>query len=162
MKLIKSDYTIGFKDNIAIISMIVPYHLIAELQLMGTIIQLYMLPVNNIIEGISFILPSNYKGKASYFDNIRSGADIILQALIDAEKKYFSVLYSNVTIDRNDARYILPMCSAYKVLMECEKEMVGKIIDKIVTKERVDDEYLNVKVVFVVEQNIVSDEVVEY
>ena len=30
------------------------------------------------------------------------------------------------------------------------------------TKERVDDEYLNVKVVFVVEQNIVSDEVVEY
>ena len=38
----------------------------------------------------------------------------------------------------------------------------GKIIDKIVTKERVDDEYLNVKVVFVVEQNIVSDEVVEY
>ena len=38
----------------------------------------------------------------------------------------------------------------------------SKIIDKIVTKERVDDEYLNVKVVFVVEQNIVSDEVVEY
>ena len=40
--------------------------------------------------------------------------------------------------------------------------MDSKIIDKIVTKERVDDEYLNVKVVFVVEQNIVSDEVVEY
>ena len=38
----------------------------------------------------------------------------------------------------------------------------SKIIDKIVTKERIDDEYLNIKVVFVVEQNIVSDEVVEY
>ncbi|MCQ2968829.1 MAG: sporulation protein YqfD [Clostridium sp.] len=38
----------------------------------------------------------------------------------------------------------------------------GKIVDKIVTKEKIDDEYLNVKVIFVVEQNIVSDEVVEY
>ena len=131
MELIKSDYTIGFKDNIAIISMTIPYHLIAELQLMSTIIKSYMLPVNNIIEGISFILPDNYEGKASYFDNIRSGADIILQALSDTEKKYFSVLYSNVTIDRNDARYILPMCTAYKVIIECKKEMVDKVIDKI-------------------------------
>ena len=131
MKLIKPDYKVGFKDNVAIISMTVPYHLIAELQLMGTIIKSYMLPVNNIIDGISFILPSNYEGKASYFDNIRSGADIILQALSDAERKYFSVLYSNVTIDRNDARYVLPMCTAYKVIMKCEKEMVDKVIDKI-------------------------------
>ena len=131
MKLIKSDYNLAFTGNTAVISMTVPYHLIAKLQLMGTIIQSYMLPVNNIIEGISFILPDNYEGKASYFDNIRSGADIVLQALSDAEKKYFSVLYSNVTIDRNDAKYVLPMCTAYKVLMECEEEMVGKIIDKI-------------------------------
>lgn len=134
MKLIKSDYKVGFKNNIAIISMTVPYHLIAELQLMGTIIQSYMLPVNNIVDGISFILPSNYKGEASYFDNIRSGADIILQALSDVEKKYFSVLYSNVTIDRNDARYILPMCTAYKVIMKCEKKMVDKVIDKVLQK----------------------------
>ena len=131
MKLIKSDYEVEFKGDTAIIDMIVPYHLIAELQLMGTIIKSYMLPVNNIIEGISFILPNNYEGKASYFDNIRSGADIILQALSDAEKKYFSVLYSNVTIDRNDAKYVLPMCTAYKVIMKCEKKMVDKVIDKI-------------------------------
>ena len=131
MKLIRPDYKVEFKGDTAIIDMIVPYHLIAELQLMGTIIQSYMLPVNNIIEGISFILPNNYEGKASYFDNIRTGADIILQALSDAEKKYFSVLYSNVTIDRNDARYILPMCTAYKVIMKCEKKMVDKVIDKI-------------------------------
>ena len=131
MKLIKSDYNLAFTGNTAVISMTVPYHLIAELQLMGTIIKSYMLPVNNIIEGISFILPNNYEGKASYFDNIRSGADIILQALSDAEKKYFSVLYSNVTIDRNDAKYVLPICTAYKVIMECRKEMVDKVIDKI-------------------------------
>lgn len=131
MKLIRPDYKVGFKGDTAIIDMIVPYHLIAKLQLMGTIIQSYMLPVNNIIEGISFILPDNYEGEASYFDNIRSGADIILQALGDAERKYFSVLYSNVTIDRNDARYVLPMCTAYKVIMECRKEMVDKVIDKI-------------------------------
>ena len=131
MKLIRPDYKVEFKGDAVIIDMIVPYHLIAKLQLMGTIIKSYMLPVNNIIEGISFILPNNYEGKASYFDNIRSGADIILQALSDAEKKYFSVLYSNVTIDRNDARYILPMCTAYKVIMKCRKEMVDKIIDKI-------------------------------
>lgn len=131
MKLIKSDYNLAFTGNTAVISMTVPYHLIAELQLMGTIIQSYMLPVNNIIDGISFILPSNYKGEASYFDNIRSGADIILQALSDAEKKYFSVLYSNVTIDRSDAKYVLPMCTAYKVIMKCEKKMVDKVIDKI-------------------------------
>ena len=131
MKLIKPDYKVGFKGDTAVIDMIVPYHLIAELQLMGTIIKSYMLPVNNIIEGISFILPDNYEGKASYFDNIRSGADIILQALSDAEKKYFSVLYSNVTIHRSDARYVLPMCTAYKVIMKCRKEIVDKVIDKI-------------------------------
>lgn len=131
MKLIKSDYNLAFTGNTAVISMTVPYHLIAELQLMGTIIQLYMLPVNNIIEGISFILPDNYEDEASYFDNIRTGADIILQALSDVEKKYFSVLYGNVTIDRTDARYVLPMCTAYKVIMECRKEMVDKVIDKI-------------------------------
>ena len=131
MKLIRPDYKVEFQGDTAIIDMIVPYHLIAELQLMGTIIKSYMLPVNNIIEGISFILPDNYEGKASYFDNICTGADIILQALSDAEKKYFSVLYSNVTIDRNDARYVLPMCTAYKVIMKCRKEMVDKIIDKI-------------------------------
>ena len=131
MKLIRPDYKVGFKGDAVIIDMIVPYHLIDKLQLMGTIIKSYMLPVNNIIEGISFILPDNYEGKASYFDNIRSGADIVLQALSDAERKYFSVLYSNVTIDRSDARYVLPMCTAYKVIMECRKEMVDKIIDKI-------------------------------
>ena len=90
-----------------------------------------MLPVNSITEGISFILPDNYKGEASYLENICSGADIILQALNDVERKYFSVLYSNVTIDRNDAKYVLPMCTAYKVTMKCEREMVNKIIDKI-------------------------------
>ena len=131
MKLIKPDYKVGFKDNVAIISMTVPYHLIAELQLMGTIIKSYMLPVNNIIEGISFILPSNYEGKASYFDNIRSGADIILQALSDAEKKYFSVLYSNVSINRDDSKLILPMCTAYRVVIECKKEMIDNILNSI-------------------------------
>lgn len=38
----------------------------------------------------------------------------------------------------------------------------AKIIDKIVTKEKIDEENMNIKVVFVVEQNIVSDEAVEY
>ena len=99
MKLIKSDYKIEFKnDTVAIIDMVIPYHLIAELQLLGTIIKSDMLPVNSITEGISFILPDNYKGEASYLENICSGADIILQALNDVERKYFSVLYSNVTI----------------------------------------------------------------
>ena len=132
MKLIKSDYKIEFKnDTIAIIDMVVPYHLIAELQLLGTIIKSDMLPVNSITEGISFILPDNYKGEASYLENICSGADIILQALNDVERKYFSVLYSNITIDRNDAKYVLPMCTAYKVTMKCERKIVDKIIDKI-------------------------------
>lgn len=131
MKLIRPDYKVGFKGDTAIIDMVVPYHLIAELQLMGTIMVSHMLPVNNIIEGISFILPDNYEGKASYFDNIRSGADIVLQALSDAERKYFSVLYSNVTIHRSDARYVLPICTAYKVIMKCEKKMVDEVIDKI-------------------------------
>ena len=120
MKLIKSDYKIlHSNERTMLIKLIVHYYKIMELQLMGRIISSTMLPINNSNEGISFILPDNYEGKASYFDNIRSGADIILQALSDAEKKYFSVLYSNVTIDRNDAKYVLPMCTAYKVTMKC-------------------------------------------
>lgn len=132
MKLIKPDYKVGFKDNIAIISMTVPYHLIAELQLMGTIIKSYMLPVNNIIEGISFILPEEYSGKSNDLANISSGADFILAALQEIEGKYLSIIYApGVKIDRNDRDYILPKCTAYEVIMECKKEMVDKVIDKI-------------------------------
>ena len=38
----------------------------------------------------------------------------------------------------------------------------AKIVDKLIDKEMKDDENLLVKVVFVVEQNIVSDDTVSY
>ena len=64
------------------------------------------------------------------FENICTGADIILAALQEAEGKYLSIIYApEVKIDRNDKDYILPMCTAYEVTMECKKEMFDKIID---------------------------------
>ena len=66
------------------------------------------------------------------------------------------------TIEMTESEGVNSVLDALEKSLSKDLKRDGKIIDKIVTKERVDDEYLNVKVVFVVEQNIVSDEVVEY
>ena len=131
MKLIKSDYKIlHSNEKTMLIKLIVPYYKIMKLQLMGRIISSTMLPINNSNEGISFILPEEYSGKSNDITNISSGADFILAALEEIERKYLSIIYApGVKIDRNDKDYILPMCTAYEVTMECKKEMFDKIID---------------------------------
>lgn len=131
MKLIKSDYKIlHSNERTMLIKLIVPYYKIMELQLMGRIISSTILPINNSNEGISFILPEEYNGKSNDLVNISSGADFILAALQEIEGKYLSIIYAEgVKIDRNDRKFILPMCTAYKVTMECKKEMFDKIID---------------------------------
>lgn len=131
MKLIKSDYKIlHSNERTMLIKLIVPYYKIAELQLMGRIISSEMLPINNSNEGISFILPKGYAGKANDPENICNGSDFILAALQEIEGKYLSIIYAEgVKIDRNDRKFILPMCTAYEVIMECKKEMFDKIID---------------------------------
>ena len=133
MKLIKSDYKIlHSNERTMLIKLTVPYYKIMELQLMGRIISSEMLPIKNSNEGISFILSEEYKGKCDDLVNICTGADIILAALQEAEGKYLAVMYTyGVTINREDRKFILPMCTAYKVIMKCEKEMVDKVIDKI-------------------------------
>ena len=101
-----------------------------ELQSMGRYLSFDMLPINNSNEGISFILPEEYSGKSNDITNISSGADFILAALEEIERKYLSIIYApGVKIDRNDKDYILPMCTAYEVTMECKKEMFDKIIE---------------------------------
>lgn len=133
MKLIKSDYRIlDSNDRTMLVKLIVPYYKISELQLIGRIISSEMLPINNSNEGISFILPEEYNGKVNDFENICTGADIILAALQEAEGKYLSIIYApEVKIDRNDRDYILPNCTAYEVIMECKKEMFDKIIESL-------------------------------
>ena len=131
MKLIKSDYKIlHSNERTMLIKLIVPYYKITKLQLMGKILSLVMLPINNSNEGISFILPKEYSGKSNDITNISSGSDFILAALEEIERKYLSIIYARgVKIDRNDKDYILPMCTAYEVTMECKKEMFDKIIE---------------------------------
>ena len=131
MKLIKSDYKIlHSNERTMLIKLIVPYYKIMELQLMGRIISSTMLPINNSNEGISFILPEEYNGKANDPENIYNGSDFILAALQEIEGKYLSIIYApGVKINRNDKDYILPMCTAYEVTIECKKEMFDKIID---------------------------------
>ena len=131
MKLIKSDYKIlHSNERTMLIKLIVPYYRIMELQSMGKYLSFDMLPINNSNEGISFILPKEYNGKSNDITNISSGADFILAALEEIERKYLSIIYApGVKIDRNDKDYILPMCTAYEVTMECKKEMFDKIID---------------------------------
>lgn len=131
MKLIKSDYKIlHSNERTILIKLIVPYYKIMKLQLMGRIINSTMLPINNSNEGISFILPKGYAGKANDPENICNGSDFILAALQEIEGKYLSIIYApGVKINRNDKDYILPMCTAYEVTMECKKEMFDKIID---------------------------------
>ena len=131
MKLIKSDYKIlHSNERTMLIKLIVPYYRITELQSMGRYLSFAMLPINNSNEGISFILPEEYNGKSNDITNISSGADFILAALEEIERKYLSIIYApGVKIDRNDKDYILPMCTAYEVTMECKKEMFDKIID---------------------------------
>ena len=56
--------------------------------------------------------------------------DIGELSLEEIERKYLSIIYApGVKIDRNNKDYILPMCTAYEVTMECKKEMFDKIID---------------------------------
>ena len=131
MKLIKSDYKIlHSNERTMLIKLIVPYYKITKLQLMGKVFSFDMLPINNSNEGISFILPEEYNGKSNDLVNISNGADFILAALEEIERKYLSIIYApGVKIDRNDKDYILPMCTAYEVIMECKKEMFDKIID---------------------------------
>ena len=131
MKLIKSDYKIlHSNERTMLIKLIVPYYRIMELQSMGRYLSFDMLPINNSNEGISFILPKEYSGKSNDITNISSGSDFILAALEEIERKYLSIIYApGVKIDRNDKDYILPMCTAYEVTMECKKEMFDKIID---------------------------------
>ena len=131
MKLIKSDYKIlHSNERTMLIKLIVPYYKIMELQLMGKVFSFDMLPINNSNEGISFILPEEYNGKSNDFANISSGADFILSALQEIEGKYLSIIYApGVKIDRNDRNYILPMCTAYEILIECKKEMFNKLIE---------------------------------
>lgn len=133
MKLIKSDYKVlDSNDRTMLVKLIVPYYKIMELQLMGRIISSEMLPIKNSNEGISFILPEEYKGKYNDLVNICTGADIILAALQEAEGKYLAVMYTyGVTINREDRKFILPMCTAYEVIIECKKEMFEKIINSI-------------------------------
>ena len=131
MKLIKSDYKIlHSNERTMLIKLIVPYYRIMELQSMGRYLSFDMLPINNSNEGISFILPKEYSGKSNDITNISSGSDFILAALEEIERKYLSIIYApGVKIDRNDKDYILPMCTAYEVTMECKKEMFDKIIE---------------------------------
>ena len=131
MKLIKSDYKIlHSNERTMLIKLIVPYYRIMELQSMGRYLSFDMLPINNSNDGISFILPKEYSGKSNDITNISSGSDFILGALEEIERKYLSIIYApGVKIDRNDKDYILPMCTAYEVTMECKKEMFDKIID---------------------------------
>lgn len=133
MKLIKSDYKVlDSNDRTMLVKLIVPYYKIMELQLMSNNISYKMLPIKDSNEGISFVLPEEYKGKITDFANIYTGADIILAALQEAEGKYLAVMYTyGVKIDRNDRKLILPMCTAYEVLIECKKEMFDKIIERI-------------------------------
>ena len=133
MKLIKSDYKVlDSNDRTMLVKLIVPYYKIMELQLMGRIISSEMLPIKNSNEGISFILSEEYKGKYNDLVNICTGADIILAALQEAEGKYLAVMYTyGVTINREDRKFILPMCTAYEVIIECKKEMFEKIINSI-------------------------------
>ena len=85
---------------------------------------------------------------------------------IEKSGKIFNevIYYERVesTIEMTESEGVNSVLDALEKSLSKDLKRDGKIIDKIVTKERVDDEYLNVKVVFVVEQNIVSDEVVEY
>lgn len=131
MKLIKSDYKIlHSNERTMLIKLTVPYYKIMELYLIGKVLSYNMLPINNSNEGVSFILPEEYSGKYNDLVNISSGADFILSALQEIEGKYLSIIYApGVKIDRNDRNYILPKCTAYEVIMECKKEMFGKIID---------------------------------
>ena len=131
MKLIKSDYKIlHSNERTMLIKLIVPYYKIMELQSMGKYLSFDMLPINNSNDGISFILPKEYSGKSNDITNISSGSDFILAALEEIERKYLSIIYApGVKIDRNDKDYILPMCTAYEVTMECKKEMFDKIIE---------------------------------
>lgn len=131
MRLIKTDYDIlHSNDRTMLVKLIVPYYKIMELQLMGRIISSEMLPIKNSNEGISFILPKEYEGKYNDLENIYNGSDFILAALQEIEGKYLSLIYAEgVKIDRNDRNFILPMCTAYEVTMECKKEMFDKIID---------------------------------
>ena len=133
MKLIKSDYRIlDSNDRTMLVKLIVPYYKISELQLIGRIISSEMLPINNSNEGISFILPEEYNGKATDLENIYNGSDFILASLQEVEGKYLSLIYAEgVKIDRNDRDYILPNCTAYEVIMECKKEMFDKIIESL-------------------------------
>lgn len=133
MKLIKSDYRIlDSNDRTMLVKLIVPYYKISELQLMGRIISSEMLPINNSNEGINFILPEEYNGKATDLENIYNGSDFILASLQEVEGKYLSLIYAEgVKIDRNDRKFILPMCTAYEVLIECKKEMFDKIIESL-------------------------------
>lgn len=133
MKLIKTDYDIlHSNDRTMLVKLIVPYYKIMELQLMGRIISSEMLPIKNSNEGISFILPEEYEGKYNDLENIYNGSDFILAALQEIEGKYLSLIYAEgVKIDRNDRNFILPMCTAYEVLIECKKEMFDKIVNNI-------------------------------
>lgn len=133
MRLIKTDYDIlHSNDRTMLVKLIVPYYKIMELQLMGRIISSEMLPIKNSNEGISFILPEEYEGKYNDLENIYNGSDFILAALQEIEGKYLSLIYApGVKINRNDKDYILPMCTAYEVTMECKKEMFDKIINNI-------------------------------
>ena len=131
MKLIKSDYKIlHSNERTMLIKLIVPYYRIMELQSMGKYLSFDMLPINNSNEGISFILPKDYSGQSNDITNISSGAAFLLAALEEIERHYLSIIYApGVKIDRNDKDYILPMCTAYEVTMECKKEMFDKIIE---------------------------------
>lgn len=115
-----------------LVKLIVPYYKIMELELMGRIISSEMLPIKNSNEGISFILPEEYSGKPNDPENIYNGSDFILASLQEVEGKYLSLIYAEgVKIDRNDRKFILPMCTAYEVIIECRKEMFDKIINSI-------------------------------
>ncbi|MGM9532138.1 hypothetical protein [Intestinibacter sp.] len=133
MRLIKADYEIlHSNDRTMLVKLVVPYYKIMELQLMGRILRSNMLPVRNSNEGLSFILPEEYDGKANDLENIRNGSDFILAALQEIEGKYLSLIYADgVKIDRNDRAYILPVCTAYEVTIECKNKMFNKIIENI-------------------------------
>ena len=85
---------------------------------------------------------------------------------IEKSGKIFNevIYYERVasTIEITESEGVKSVLDTLEKSLSKDLKRDSKIIDKIVTKERIDDEYLNIKVVFVVEQNIVSDEVVEY
>ena len=85
---------------------------------------------------------------------------------IEKSGKIFNevIYYERVasTIEITESEGVKSVLDTLEKSLSKDLKRDSKIIDKIVTKERIDDEYLSIKVVFVVEQHIVSDEVVEY